>query len=75
MSSRQLLRRLGGVAVTLLVASLVVYLSVYLSPGSPEQVLTEDLLREVYAVRGSVITHPETGRPHVLLTPSVAQSN
>jgi peptide/nickel transport system permease protein len=38
-TSRQLLRRLGGVAVTLLVASLVVYLSVYLSPGSPEQVL------------------------------------
>jgi peptide/nickel transport system permease protein len=36
---RLLLRRLTGVVITLLVASIVVYLSVFLSPGSPEQVL------------------------------------
>ncbi|GAA3633102.1 ABC transporter permease [Microlunatus ginsengisoli] len=34
-----MLHRLIGLAVTLLAASLVVYLSLYLSPGSPEQVL------------------------------------
>lgn len=33
------LQRLGGLLVTLLVASFVVYGSVYLSPGSPETVL------------------------------------
>lgn len=37
--SRYLLRRLVGVVVTLLVASLIVYLSVFLAPGSPEEVL------------------------------------
>jgi peptide/nickel transport system permease protein len=37
--SHYLLRRLLGVVVTLFVASLVVYLSVFLAPGSPEQVL------------------------------------
>jgi len=37
--SRYLLRRLIGVVVTLVVASLVIYLSVFLAPGSPEQVL------------------------------------
>ncbi|MBZ5737094.1 ABC transporter permease [Nocardioides mangrovi] len=36
---RFLLRRLLGAVVTLLIASIVVYLCVYLSPGSPEQVL------------------------------------
>jgi peptide/nickel transport system permease protein len=37
--TRYLLRRLAGLVVTLVVASLVVYLSVFLAPGSPEQVL------------------------------------
>lgn len=36
---RFLIQRLVGVVITLFVASLLIYLSVYLSPGSPEQVL------------------------------------
>ena len=32
-------RRLGGIAITLVAASFIVYASVYVSPGSPESVL------------------------------------
>ena len=36
--------------------------------GPPAEVVTSDLLREVFEVVGDVIAHPDTGRPHLLLT-------
>lgn len=35
--------------------------------GAPSDTLTPDLVREVFGVRGDVVTHPRTGRPHLLL--------
>ncbi len=37
--------------------------------GAVEEVLREDLLREVYGTELSVRPHPETGRPHVYVKP------
>ncbi|WP_335937463.1 ABC transporter ATP-binding protein [Streptomyces sp. PTD5-9] len=37
--------------------------------GAPAEVLTEELLREVYAVTGEVVIHPRTGAPHVTFLP------
>jgi iron complex transport system ATP-binding protein len=34
--------------------------------GAPEDVLTPDLLQEVFQVRSHVIPHPESGRPHII---------
>ncbi|MFF4593747.1 ABC transporter ATP-binding protein [Amycolatopsis sp. NPDC001319] len=34
--------------------------------GTPAQVLTPDLLAEVFGVRAHVVTHPATGRPQLL---------
>ena len=39
MTGRFLVRRLGGLVVTLLLASLLIFSSLYLAPGSPENVL------------------------------------
>lgn len=39
MTGRFLIRRLGGLAVTLLLASLLIFSSLYLAPGSPENVV------------------------------------
>lgn len=35
--------------------------------GPPLEVLTPDLLASVFDVTGSIVPHPETGRPHLLL--------
>lgn len=41
--------------------------------GRPVEVLTPDLLATVFEVSGTVVTHPATGRPHLLLdTPTSA---
>ncbi|MCX2966797.1 ABC transporter ATP-binding protein [Gordonia sp. SW 21] len=36
--------------------------------GPPVEVLDNRVLRDVFAVDGDIITHPRTGRPHLLLT-------
>ncbi|MFJ6780291.1 ABC transporter ATP-binding protein [Streptomyces yangpuensis] len=42
--------------------------------GPPAEVLTEDLLAEVYGVRARVGVHPDTGSPHVVYLPVTAGS-
>ncbi|MBA2712791.1 MAG: ABC transporter ATP-binding protein [Rubrobacteraceae bacterium] len=37
--------------------------------GSPEEVLTPRLIREVYGVASEVDIHPATGKPHVVFVP------
>jgi len=37
--------------------------------GTPAEVITEDILREVYAAPVQVGRHPETGGPHVIIIP------
>ncbi|WP_260610713.1 ABC transporter ATP-binding protein [Streptomyces sp. WAC06614] len=37
--------------------------------GTPAEVLTEDLLAEVYGVRTRIGTHPTTGAPHIVYLP------
>ncbi len=37
--------------------------------GTPQQVLTPELLAEVYDVEAEVTAHPRTGRPHLWFTP------
>ncbi|WP_020500629.1 ABC transporter ATP-binding protein [Sciscionella marina] len=37
--------------------------------GTPDEVLTPELLAEVYAVSARVLTHPITGRPHIQWNP------
>ncbi|NEE14654.1 histidinol phosphatase, partial [Streptomyces sp. SID7499] len=37
--------------------------------GTPEEVLTADLLGEVYGVAAEVSTHPKTGAPTVVYLP------
>ncbi|MGW0521967.1 ABC transporter ATP-binding protein [Crossiella sp. NPDC003009] len=37
----------------------------------PEQALTPELVREVFGVRATRVTHPDTGRPHLLFTPTL----
>lgn len=39
MTARFLVRRLGGLAVTLLLASMLIFSSLYLAPGSPENIV------------------------------------
>ncbi|AEW98465.1 ABC transporter ATP-binding protein [Streptantibioticus cattleyicolor] len=38
--------------------------------GPPADVLTADLLREVYGVAGEVVVHPRTNAPHVTFLPA-----
>ncbi len=40
-----------------------------LASGSPEEVLTPRLIREVYGVASDVDIHPATGKPHVTFVP------
>lgn len=37
--------------------------------GPPAEVITAELLREVYGVAGEVVVHPRTGAPHVTFLP------
>ncbi|MEU9849140.1 ABC transporter ATP-binding protein [Streptomyces sp. NPDC047985] len=37
--------------------------------GPPAEVITEELLGEVYGVAGEVVVHPRTGAPHVTFLP------
>ncbi|GHE27606.1 ABC transporter ATP-binding protein [Streptomyces vinaceus] len=37
--------------------------------GTPSQVLTEELLAEVYGVRTRIVTHPATGAPNIVYLP------
>lgn len=37
--------------------------------GKPEEVLTADLIAEVFAVRADRLAHPATGRPHFAFSP------
>lgn len=39
--------------------------------GPPSDVLSPELVHEVFAVRGDVVAHPDTGLPHLLLTEAV----
>ncbi|MEO1439558.1 MAG: ABC transporter ATP-binding protein [Chloroflexota bacterium] len=41
-----------------------------LASGTPEDVLTEDLIYEVYSVRADVAMHPATGKPHITYFPA-----
>lgn len=43
--------------------------------GSPSEVLTSALLRQVFGVAGDIIVHPTTGRFHLLLTHAELASN
>ena len=43
--------------------------------GSPQEVLTTELLREVYGAEAIVLSHPLTGSPQVLLNPGQPNSN
>ena len=36
--------------------------------GTPETTLGPDLLERVFSVRGRIVPHPDTGRPHLLLS-------
>ncbi|MBM7368639.1 ABC transporter ATP-binding protein [Gordonia hydrophobica] len=36
--------------------------------GPPADTLTPDLIHDVFAVRGDIVTHPTTSQPHLLLT-------
>ncbi|OLO42761.1 ABC transporter [Alkalihalophilus pseudofirmus] len=47
---------------------LVIYEGKIVAEGSPEQVLTEQLLADVFHVNGTVIKHPLTGKTHILYT-------
>lgn len=38
--------------------------------GPPEQIITPDLLRDVFGVRAHVVPHPESGRPHLITSSS-----
>lgn len=40
--------------------------------GPPAEVLTPDVVRQVFGVDATVIAHPATGRPHLLLAPRPA---
>lgn len=40
--------------------------------GPPVETFTADLLDEVFGVRGDIIAHPRTGRPHLLIGDAVA---
>ncbi|MFD9411142.1 ABC transporter ATP-binding protein [Streptomyces sp. NPDC059989] len=40
--------------------------------GTPEEVLTEELLAEVYGVRTRIGIHPDTGTPNIVYLPVVA---
>jgi iron complex transport system ATP-binding protein len=43
-----------------------------LSIGSPEEVLTEQLLGDVFGVQADIVVHPLTGKIHItFLPPSV----
>jgi iron complex transport system ATP-binding protein len=37
--------------------------------GTPDEVLTADLVDEVFEIAAEVFTHPRTGRPHLLFAP------
>ncbi|MEE1751910.1 ABC transporter ATP-binding protein [Streptomyces sp. SP18CS02] len=39
------------------------------SSGPPVEVLTPEMLRDVYGVAGEVVVHPRTGAPHVTFLP------
>ena len=39
--------------------------------GRPVRTLTPDLLRRVFGIDGEIITHPRTGRPHLLVGDAV----
>ncbi|MFB7915854.1 ABC transporter ATP-binding protein [Streptomyces sp. NPDC056061] len=41
-----------------------------IASGPPAEVLTAELLHEVYGVTGEVVIHPRTGAPHVTFLPS-----
>ena len=41
---------------------------VLVTVGTPHEVLTAKLLREVFGVDGEIVPHPHTGRPQVLLS-------
>lgn len=43
--------------------------------GSPEEVLTESLLREVFRVNTSIIKHPITGNIHITFLSSIMQTS
>lgn len=44
--------------------------------GAPSDVLTPELLAKVFEVSGTIIDHPTTGRPHLLLTdPHIPKDN
>ncbi|PRY02472.1 ABC transporter ATP-binding protein [Allonocardiopsis opalescens] len=38
--------------------------------GTPEEVLTERLVAEVFGVHAQVVANPRTGRPHLILNPA-----
>lgn len=40
--------------------------------GTPEEVFTEEILREVFRVHTSIITHPKTGKIHITFLSSIS---
>lgn len=43
-----------------------------IASGPPQQVLTPDLLAEVYGITATVNQHPETGRPQIMFSPPIS---
>ncbi len=43
--------------------------------GAPEEVVTADLIYEVYGVRADVATHPRTGRMHITYFPTSVRAS
>ena len=41
-----------------------------LADGTPAEVITEDMLREVFSAPVKVESHPLTGAPHVVVMPN-----
>jgi iron complex transport system ATP-binding protein len=43
--------------------------------GKPQHIYTTELIREVYGAEASIMNHPLTGAPQILLAPNVRINN
>jgi len=39
--------------------------------GTPEQIMTTELLSRIFATETTVVPHPDTGRPQILIRPKL----
>lgn len=56
-------------------AAAVLHSGRLVASGPPQEVLTDELTREVFGVRSQLMRHPLTGRPHLLTAPLARYSD